>query len=165
MVTAPTHQTVCAEFLAVVRALEECRPKVIVSTCKGVVKAKGRNRDLDSWRNGSSSLSLGLQIMWMGAHQTQAAVALGRISAEDHDNGQADILANLGTESMDRSLLMLPGRAGPALPKSFPTSGDWWAPTSGETRQRTSSYRLRFLLKKVIMIHDAGTFKFQLGPH
>eukprot|EP00971_Amphidinium_carterae_P288399 5725682-Amphidinium_carterae.1 len=28
-----------AEFLAVVRALEECQPRVIVSDCRGVVKA------------------------------------------------------------------------------------------------------------------------------
>eukprot|EP00971_Amphidinium_carterae_P343512 6483291-Amphidinium_carterae.1 len=49
-----------ADFLAVARALEECQPgpRVIVSDCKGVVKAlqalqsgrrhaKGRNRDLE----------------------------------------------------------------------------------------------------------------------
>eukprot|EP00971_Amphidinium_carterae_P276600 5489001-Amphidinium_carterae.1 len=47
-----------AEFLAVVRALEECQPNEVVSGCKGVVKAvqalqtgkrtpKGRNRDLE----------------------------------------------------------------------------------------------------------------------
>eukprot|EP00971_Amphidinium_carterae_P185358 3680461-Amphidinium_carterae.1 len=46
----------CAEFVAVVRALEECHPHEVVSDCKGVVKAvqalqtgrrmpKGRNRD------------------------------------------------------------------------------------------------------------------------
>eukprot|EP00971_Amphidinium_carterae_P096292 1905461-Amphidinium_carterae.1 len=48
-----------AEFLAVVRALEECQPHEVVSDCTGVVKAvqalqqgrrtpKGRHRDLAS---------------------------------------------------------------------------------------------------------------------
>eukprot|EP00971_Amphidinium_carterae_P109693 2172722-Amphidinium_carterae.1 len=47
-----------AELLAVVRALEECQPRRVVSDCKGVVKAlqaiqsghrqpKGRHRDLE----------------------------------------------------------------------------------------------------------------------
>eukprot|EP00971_Amphidinium_carterae_P031962 629738-Amphidinium_carterae.2 len=47
-----------AEFLAVVRALEECQPHEVVKDCTGVVKAvqalqtgrrnpKGRNRDLE----------------------------------------------------------------------------------------------------------------------
>eukprot|EP00971_Amphidinium_carterae_P027126 534751-Amphidinium_carterae.4 len=53
------RQSVCrAELLAVVRALEECNPRIVVSDCKGVVKAlqaiqsgqrqpKGRHRDLE----------------------------------------------------------------------------------------------------------------------
>eukprot|EP00971_Amphidinium_carterae_P220009 4367423-Amphidinium_carterae.1 len=53
------HQAdVFLELLAVVRALEECQPRRVVSDCKGVVKAlqaiqsghrmpKGRHRDLE----------------------------------------------------------------------------------------------------------------------
>eukprot|EP00971_Amphidinium_carterae_P041829 821958-Amphidinium_carterae.1 len=82
----------CAELHAVARALEECQPHEVVSTCKGAVKAvqtlqtgrrqpTGRNRDLEQQ-----------------AHLKQADVDIGRITADDlHGNGQADILANEGT--------------------------------------------------------------------
>eukprot|EP00971_Amphidinium_carterae_P026182 516378-Amphidinium_carterae.3 len=53
------HSVYPAEFLAVVRALEECKPKGLVSDCKGVASClhalkagrrqpKGRHRDLES---------------------------------------------------------------------------------------------------------------------
>eukprot|EP00971_Amphidinium_carterae_P350642 6491664-Amphidinium_carterae.1 len=68
-----------AEFLVVVRALEECKPKRLVSDCKGVVcclhalKAgrrhpKGRHRDIES--RALIALPAGVETVWMKAHQT-----------------------------------------------------------------------------------------------
>eukprot|EP00971_Amphidinium_carterae_P166117 3292667-Amphidinium_carterae.6 len=77
-----------AEFLAVVRALEECQPHEVVSDCKGVVKAvqalhtgrrgpKDRNSDLE--QRALNSLLPGQRI---------------RVSVDDFQgNQQADILA------------------------------------------------------------------------
>eukprot|EP00971_Amphidinium_carterae_P295165 5861355-Amphidinium_carterae.1 len=96
-----------AEFLAVVRALEGCQPRLIVNDCKGVVKAvqtfqTGRRHPNGRNKPGKKLLALqpGQQIRWMKAHQTQAAVEHGTVTAADlHGNGQADRLANQGTET------------------------------------------------------------------
>eukprot|EP00971_Amphidinium_carterae_P274226 5442339-Amphidinium_carterae.1 len=96
-----------AEFLAVVRAREECQPHETVTECKGVVRAvqtvqtgrrhpKGRNSDLE--KRGLLVLLPGQRIRWMEAHQKQDTVDRGVVTAEDHHgNGQADVLANQGT--------------------------------------------------------------------
>eukprot|EP00971_Amphidinium_carterae_P042398 833384-Amphidinium_carterae.1 len=96
-----------AEFLAVVRALEECQSHAVVSDCKGVVKAvqalqtgrrqpKGRNRDLE--QRALSELLPGQCFRWIKAQLKQADVDNGRIAADDlQGNQQADVLANQGT--------------------------------------------------------------------
>eukprot|EP00971_Amphidinium_carterae_P181328 3597377-Amphidinium_carterae.1 len=95
-----------AELLAVVRALEECQPRRVVSDCKGVVKAlqaiqqghrqpKGRHRDLEE--RARRALTQDCRLQWVKAHQTREAVEEGRISLEDFlGNEEADVAANLG---------------------------------------------------------------------
>eukprot|EP00971_Amphidinium_carterae_P188075 3733067-Amphidinium_carterae.1 len=97
-----------AEFLAVVRALEECQPGVMVSNCKGVVKA------------------------------------LGSVTAANlHGNGQADLVANLGTDA-----------CGPLAPDASWTSWadfankvyDFWRIVGRQLRARPDSEpRVRLL--------------------
>eukprot|EP00971_Amphidinium_carterae_P265560 5268159-Amphidinium_carterae.2 len=81
-----------AEFLAVVRALEECNPKRLVSDCKGVVsclhalragrrQAKGRHRDLES--RALAALPAGVQIAWMKAHQSDRDADEGSVERAD----------------------------------------------------------------------------------
>eukprot|EP00971_Amphidinium_carterae_P345730 6486845-Amphidinium_carterae.3 len=68
-----------SEFLAAVTALEECKPKRLVSDCKGVVsrlhalragrrQPTGRHRDLES--RALAALPAGVHIVWMKAHQS-----------------------------------------------------------------------------------------------
>eukprot|EP00971_Amphidinium_carterae_P279091 5540269-Amphidinium_carterae.1 len=89
-----------AELLAVVRALEECQPRRVVSDCKGVVKAlqaiqrghrlpKGRHKDLEE--RARRSLTQDCRLQWVKAHQTRDAVEEGRITLEDFQgNLEAD---------------------------------------------------------------------------
>eukprot|EP00971_Amphidinium_carterae_P334433 6469728-Amphidinium_carterae.1 len=95
-----------AEFLTVVRALEECQPHEVVSDCEGVVKSvqalqtgcrrpKGCNRDLEL--RAPSALLPGQRVRWMKAHLKQADVGSSRITADDFQgNQQADVLASMG---------------------------------------------------------------------
>eukprot|EP00971_Amphidinium_carterae_P255510 5072398-Amphidinium_carterae.1 len=92
-----------AELLAVVRALEECQPRCVVSDCKGVVNAlqaiqcghrlpKGRHRDLVK-----RALTQDCRLQWVKAHLPREAVDEGRITLEDFQgNLEADEVANLG---------------------------------------------------------------------
>eukprot|EP00971_Amphidinium_carterae_P071395 1411953-Amphidinium_carterae.1 len=87
-----------APFLVVARALEECKPRVIVSDCKGAIKAvqalqngfrhpEGWNRDLE--KRIFLALLPGQRIRSMKAYQMQAAVEHGRVTVADLDrNGQ-----------------------------------------------------------------------------
>eukprot|EP00971_Amphidinium_carterae_P083406 1650760-Amphidinium_carterae.4 len=96
-----------AEFLAVVRALEECKPKRLVSDCKGVISCLHalkagrrhptcRHRDLES--RALAALPAGVQIVWMKAHQTEHDADEGRVDRSDlQGNHQADLAANEGT--------------------------------------------------------------------
>eukprot|EP00971_Amphidinium_carterae_P182581 3623533-Amphidinium_carterae.1 len=93
-----------AEFLAVVRALEECKPKRLVSGCKGVVSClhalragrrqpKGRHRDLES--RALAALPDGVQIVWMKAHQSDRDAEEGRVEPADlQGNRMADAAVN-----------------------------------------------------------------------
>eukprot|EP00971_Amphidinium_carterae_P311687 6195101-Amphidinium_carterae.3 len=88
-------------------ALEECKPKRLVSDCKGVVSClhaltagrrqpKGRHRDLES--RALDALPAVVQIVWMKAHQTDRDAEAGRVGRSDlHGNHQADLAANKGT--------------------------------------------------------------------
>eukprot|EP00971_Amphidinium_carterae_P172100 3412156-Amphidinium_carterae.4 len=79
-----------AEWHAVARALEECRPHEVVSDCKGVVKAvqalqTGRRQPKGGTETSSNECKM-------------PSFQGGAITADDlHGNGQADILANEGT--------------------------------------------------------------------
>eukprot|EP00971_Amphidinium_carterae_P245723 4879687-Amphidinium_carterae.1 len=96
-----------AEFLATVRALEECKPKRLVSDCKGVVSClhalraarrqpKGRHRDLES--RALAALPAEVQIMWMKAHQSDRDAEEGRVERADlQGDRMADAGANRGT--------------------------------------------------------------------
>eukprot|EP00971_Amphidinium_carterae_P261832 5193914-Amphidinium_carterae.1 len=80
---------------------EECHPHEGVSDCKGVVKAtcaSPANGKKNSQRAQLNALRPGQRIRWMKAHQKQADVVTGRMTAEDfHGNGQAYVLAKQGT--------------------------------------------------------------------
>eukprot|EP00971_Amphidinium_carterae_P070060 1386406-Amphidinium_carterae.1 len=69
------------ELLAVVRALEECQPRRVVSDCKGVERAR-------------RALTQDCRLQWVKAHQSRVE---GRITLEDFQgNLEADEVANLG---------------------------------------------------------------------
>eukprot|EP00971_Amphidinium_carterae_P311715 6195551-Amphidinium_carterae.1 len=99
-----------AELLAVVRGLEECQPHLVVSDCKGEVKAlqsiqnghrlpKGRHRDglRDLEEMARRALTQDCRLQWFKAHQTREAVEEGRITLEDFQgNLEADEVANMG---------------------------------------------------------------------
>eukprot|EP00971_Amphidinium_carterae_P208937 4145054-Amphidinium_carterae.4 len=96
--TAPLRvAAVEADFLAVVRALEEYQPHEVVSDCKGVVKAlqalqtgrrqpKECNRDLE--QRALNALLPKQRFRWIKAHLKQADVDCGRITADDFRGNQ-----------------------------------------------------------------------------
>eukprot|EP00971_Amphidinium_carterae_P095967 1899201-Amphidinium_carterae.2 len=96
-----------AEFLATVRALEECKPQRLVSDCKGVVSClhaliagrrqhRGRHRDLES--RAFAALPAGVQIVWMKAHQSDKDADEGRVVRVDlQGKRMADVAANQST--------------------------------------------------------------------
>eukprot|EP00971_Amphidinium_carterae_P337250 6473971-Amphidinium_carterae.5 len=121
-----------AELLAVVRALEECQPREVVNDCKGVVKAvqalqTGRNRDLE--KRALHAHLPGQQLKWMKAHLKQVNVDSGRITADGlHGNGQADALANQGTDAhgpLEPNALPGPIAIGLTLRTRYTISGVW----------------------------------------
>eukprot|EP00971_Amphidinium_carterae_P136485 2704279-Amphidinium_carterae.1 len=59
-----------AELLAVVRALEECQPRRVVSDCKARLP-KGRHRDLEE--RARRALPQDCRLQWVKAHQTREA--------------------------------------------------------------------------------------------
>eukprot|EP00971_Amphidinium_carterae_P161793 3207396-Amphidinium_carterae.1 len=96
-----------AELLAVVRALEECHPRRVVSDCKGVVKAlqaiQSFQRHPKAWRHkdlevgARNALTQACQLHWVKAHQTRHAVDERWITLKDFQgNQEADEVANLG---------------------------------------------------------------------
>eukprot|EP00971_Amphidinium_carterae_P074359 1469365-Amphidinium_carterae.1 len=100
-----------AELLAVVRTMEKCNPKRVVSDCKGVAKTlqtiqsgqkqpKGRHRNLEV--RARNAMSQTCQLHWVKAHQTRQAVDEGRITIDDFQgNQEADVVANLGAAAHD----------------------------------------------------------------
>eukprot|EP00971_Amphidinium_carterae_P116847 2314157-Amphidinium_carterae.1 len=102
-----------AEFLDMVRALEECKPKRFVSDCKGVVSClhalragrrqpKGRHRDLES--RAFAALPAGVQNESkrvdesLPVRQTCGRRRCNSVERADlQDNGLADVAANRGT--------------------------------------------------------------------
>eukprot|EP00971_Amphidinium_carterae_P054228 1068159-Amphidinium_carterae.1 len=89
-----------AEFLAVVRALEECQPHEVVSDCKeGSKRSRLSKPDGELRKDRTLAAPLpGQRIRWMKAHLKQKDVDSGSSTADDlHGNGQANVLANQGT--------------------------------------------------------------------
>eukprot|EP00971_Amphidinium_carterae_P078878 1560642-Amphidinium_carterae.2 len=132
-----------AEFIAVVRALEECQPHEVVSDCKGVVKAiqalqagrrtpKGRNRDVEL--RAMKALLPGQRIRWMKAHLKQADVDSGRVTADDFQgNQQAGLLVIQGPQLRERPEEQLrvklpaePPVPPPAAPARVPCALSTW---------------------------------------
>eukprot|EP00971_Amphidinium_carterae_P085148 1684554-Amphidinium_carterae.1 len=87
-----------------IRALEECKPKNLVSDCKGVVfclhalragrrQPKGRQRDVES--RALRVPPAGVQIGWMKVHQSDRDADDGRVERIDlQGNSLADVAAN-----------------------------------------------------------------------